>query len=1757
MFKCFIFQIMMLLAMAGSSWAVGPTLDLGSNSGNVATTVTVPVTLTNNGASIAAIGMDVGYDATALGTPTATLPAAIGGAGLGFTLAKSTPSAGVFRIGLVNFGGGVTLPDGVVVNVTFTSLKAGNFTLNNTPSAADLNASNVAITGASGSITGIGLNQTITFPTAAGLTFGTPGSVSATSTSGLAVSFSSNTPAVCTVSGSTVTPVATGTCTIAANQAGNFTYNPATPVTQNIAVASANQTIGFGTAPALTFGVNGSVSATATSGLAVSFSSTTPAVCTVSGSTVTPVSTGTCTVAANQAGNSNYNPASAVTQNLNVAAANQTISFGAAPSLTFGGATGTLSANATSGLAVSFTSNTPLVCTVAGNVVTPVAGGSCSIFANQAGNANYNAAPLVTQNFTVAQATQSISFGGAPSLTFGGGTGTLSANATSGLAVGFSSNTPAVCTVVGNVVTPVAGGSCTIFASQAGDGNFLAAPQATQNFTVAQATQSISFGTAPVMTFGANGSVSATATSGLSVSFSSSTPAVCTVSGSTVTPVTAGNCTIAASQAGNGNFLAAPAQTQNFSIALANQTIGFGTAPALTFGVNGSVSATATSGLAVSFSSTTPAVCTVSGSTVTPVATGTCTVAANQAGNGNFNPAPAATQNLTVAAANQTIGFGAAPSLTFGGATGTLNATATSGLAVSFTSNSPLVCSVAGNVVTPVGGGTCSVFANQAGNANYNAASLATQNFTVAQAAQNISFGAAPSLTFGGGTGTLSATATSALAVSFVSNTPLVCTVAGNVVTPVAGGTCTVFASQAGNANFLAAPQATQNFAVAQATQSISFGTAPVMTFGANGSVSATATSGLAVSFSSSTPAVCTVSGSTVTPVSAGNCTIAAGQAGNGNFLAAPAVSQNITIALANQSISFGAKPSLTYHGSNGTLSATSTSGLAVSFVSNTPTICTVSGSTITPVLAGPCVVAASQAGNGNFNPATAVTQSITVGVASQTITFGAVPTMTFGSNGSVSATATSGFAVSFSSNTPAVCTVVGSTVTPVKAGSCTILADQAGDANFSSAPQASQVINIAFAGQTISFGAAPSLTFGGSTGVVSATATSGLPVSFGSNTPAICTVSGSTVTPVGAGTCIIAATQAGNNGFAPATAVTQNISVAAANQTIIFVGAAPALVFGGSAGTLSATATSGLSVSFSSTTPAVCTVSGSAVTPVTVGSCIVAANQAGTVNFNAAPQVTQTITVDVAIPGAPTGVSAVPGNTIATVSFSAPSFTGGSPITSYTIISNPAGGTDSTPGAGTSHIITGLTNGTPYSFTVKATNTKGDSLASAASTSVTPNLLTPTIDQLSATTPLKSGGSVTYQVNYLGADVVTLADADVIVNKTGTASATAVVSGSGTSTRTVTLSGITGDGTIGITIKADTASAASRAIIASASVASATFTVDNTAPALSVNTLADGTVTSNNTLTTGGTASDANGIASLTVNGVSVPVNNGSFSYADPLLAGQNTVTVVATDNAGNLTTDTRTIIYDHSAPVITFTSPTPADLSYTAQANATITGTLNKPGTVKVTVNTNTPVDAVMTGNGFSAPITLALGPNTISVTATDTAVPVANTATVQRTVTFDNNSPEVAITDPAQAITTTLGSYLVQGTVSDQTTPVTLDFKVDGVSVAPAPVPSNGTFQQSVTLSVGKTYTISVTATDKAGNQSTATRSIVYRPLALADALRALQITVGIATQTTDDNVLDVAPLVNGVPAPDGSVDISDADLILRKTVGLVSW
>jgi subtilase family serine protease len=306
-----------------------------------------------------------------------------------------------------------------------------------------------------------------------------------------------------------------------------------------------------------------------------------------------------------------YNPSGTVRGSiLNFTAgslAAQTITFPNPGTQTYGVGTITLTATASSGLAVTY-SVTSGPATVSGSTLTITGAGSVTVQASQAGNSTYAAATPVSVTFTVNQEPQTIAFPNPGTQTYGAGAVTLAATASSGLAVTYSV-TSGPATVSGSTLTITGAGLVTVQASQAGNTNYLAATPVSVTFTVNQASQTITFPNPGTQIEGASVTLTATASSGLAVTYSvTSGPA--TLSGNTLTITGAGSVSVQAAQAGNANYLAAPPVSQSFTV----QDFSLpGTTPSVTVVAGGTtstaVTVSAVNGLqgTVTFTCTTPA----------------------------------------------------------------------------------------------------------------------------------------------------------------------------------------------------------------------------------------------------------------------------------------------------------------------------------------------------------------------------------------------------------------------------------------------------------------------------------------------------------------------------------------------------------------------------------------------------------------------------------------------------------------------------------------------------------------------------------------------------------------------------------------------------------------------------------------------------------------------------------------------------------------------------------------------------------------------------------------------------------------------------------------------------------------------------------------------------------------------------------------------------------------------------------------------
>ncbi|WP_082138073.1 fibronectin type III domain-containing protein [Delftia lacustris] len=207
----------------------------------------------------------------------------------------------------------------------------------------------------------------------------------------------------CTISG--LTNGVTYSITIAAvNSIGNSSAYTKGVVTVTPQETRTAQTINFSSPGQQQVGIPHTLTATATSGLDVQFSSS-PG-CALQGNRLTfnAAGTGVCTVTATQPGDSQWLPAQPVSYSLNVVKGLNNITFNTQanqPYVKDGTFIISPTATTTSGLVVSYSSRTPSVCSVSGTTVGVVAAGTCTLVAQQSGDANWLTAAEQTQSLQI------------------------------------------------------------------------------------------------------------------------------------------------------------------------------------------------------------------------------------------------------------------------------------------------------------------------------------------------------------------------------------------------------------------------------------------------------------------------------------------------------------------------------------------------------------------------------------------------------------------------------------------------------------------------------------------------------------------------------------------------------------------------------------------------------------------------------------------------------------------------------------------------------------------------------------------------------------------------------------------------------------------------------------------------------------------------------------------------------------------------------------------------------------------------------------------------------------------------------------------------------------------------------------------------------------------------------------------------------------------------------------------------------------
>ncbi|CAN2216067.1 Listeria/Bacterioides repeat [Candidatus Nanopelagicaceae bacterium] len=1034
----------------------------------------------------------------------------------------TTPTAGC------TIASGVLSTTGAVTCVVTASM-AGGTNYNDVSSSATnvvmgkANQTALVITSTSGTY-GTNLTLTVSGGTTAGsVTY-------ATSTGG------------CSITSGVLSTTGAVTCVVTATMAGTANYNEVISSATNVVIGKALVTI---TAANTTATYTGSAlsptnSFTITSGALIG----SDAISSVSYaySTANPTAAGTYTItpsaAAFSTGSASNYTITYATGTLNISAASQTITFTKPSDKVYGSGTFTASGTSTSGLSVVISSSTTPVCSVSGTTVTIVSVGTCTLNADQAGTSNYSVATQVSQSFAITQAVQttltisasttSAAYSGTaytatPTFSTGGGSGSGAvtyAIVSGGSATGCQLSSSAA----NSTLTATSTGTCYIAATKASETNYQAATSANLTFTFSKAAlatpanlaATAKSGSSTIITvtwttvsnaasflikwYDATGSTSISSVSALNTAtsidiagltsnttyqfsisaiasgeFSSSsestkvsastriqtaTPSLTVtykVGNNSTVSVTSGNATASVTQGQTVVFTATTSTTDAASLAIhygrtKNGIPGSGgnSGTSLSYSTSAVTDSTYNVGTSVIGSyctsgTTFTAYCFKSVATLNSVITNTSWIGIGldiYAALAMTNPAD---QSGTVGTAITSF----TPSVTGGKSNYTYQVILgmmPPGLSLNANTGAITGTPTASGNYAPV------IRVTDANGANIDV----TVNYAITALTQSITFAKPADKTFGDADFTLSATASSNLAVAFASATAGVCTVSGTTLHIVTAGTCTVNATQAGDSAYSAATLVAQSFTINKASQATVNIAATSTTATYTGSAY-TASPGLSSTGGSGNGAVtyaivsggsaqgCTFTSGTLTATSVGTCLIAATKASDTNYLAGTSANLTFTFTVNTQTITFTTPSNITYGATPASLSATSTSTLTVAFTSADLTICTISGTTVTVLTSGTCTINADQAGDSNYSAATRVVKSFTISKATPVLSSLANATKNYGDSALTITDPTVTGAIpgtfTYSSATTAVATVSGAAATPVAVGTSVITA--------------------------------------------------------------------------------------------------------------------------------------------------------------------------------------------------------------------------------------------------------------------------------------------------------------------------------------------------------------------------------------------------------------------------------------------------------------------------------------------------------------------------------------------------------------------------------------------------------------------------------------------------------------------------------------------------------------------------------------------
>jgi uncharacterized protein (TIGR02145 family) len=506
-------------------------------------------------------------------------------------------------------------------------------------------------------------------------------------------------------------------------------------------------------------------------------------------------------------------------------------------------------------------------------------------------------------------------------------------------------------------------------------------------------------------------------------------------------------------------------------------------------------------------------------------------------------------------------------------------------------------------------------------------------------------------------------------------------------------------------------------------------------------------------------------------------------------------------------------------------------------------------------------------------------------------------------------------------------------------------------------------------------------------------------------------------------------------------------------------------------------------------------------------------------------------------VPGAPTGVMAAAGNAQAIVSFIAPSSNGGSAITGYTVTSNPAPavGPGTWTGTGPSITATGLTNGTPYTFTVVATNAVGNSLASSASNSVTPATVPDAPTSVNAVR-----GNALAIVSFTGSSST---GGSAITGYTVTSSP-AGGTGNGTSSP-ITVTGLTNGTSYTFSVVATNAEGNSSPGISSAVTPA---TVPN-APTgvMPVAGNAQATVSFTTPSSDGGSA----------ITGYTVTANSGSST-----VTAMGTTTSIIVTGLTNGTPYTFTVVatnaVGNSVPSAASTAVTPTAPTVPGAPTGVMAAAGNAQATVSFTVPSSDGGSAITGYTVTSSPVGgTGTGTGTM-ITVTGLTNGTSYTFSVVATNAVGSSSPGVssAVTPATVPDAPTIGSAVrgnAQAIVSFTTPSSTGGSAITGYTVTSSPAGGTGTGTGTpitVTgLTNGTEYTFTVVATNVVGNSSASVASNAVTPATVPDAPTNVtavagntQAIVNFTAPSSDGGSAITGYTVTSSPAPTGGVPVT---------------